>query len=540
LKKIELILSTKNNIVVTNSKIYLILLLFVFSFSIVVNLLNIDTMQNSADRYGNELVHNSTIWSVDNPWYVTQIKNYLNGDGFTINPEDPIMSMRRTPGYPLFYGAHYALFGEEIAHKIIPYTQSIIFALSAVAFGIAVSLITNNAIMGYIMTLVYGTSLFFVGYLFYTVTESLHPELVVFSLFYATKFFYSKERYSSKYVVLAAVFCAMATFTRPVDGVLLIALILSILVSKRLDFPKRLQSIFIVFSIFVVISTPWIIHNYNKIGEFVFLEKYYQSGSFGGFGAKHEALSGWLKSWGHAPPANGLSLHNKISSDLDTDNRYSTIENFVDKVVPKYAYVGYSKDELFSALVMYQDCISIRLKKYDGRTNLKKGREMWGRSIQPIDLMKTKWGEQPLECESKVSSKFYNFEEKIKHGDPFRYYILAPIFVRAPQYVFHSYTQSMAFLNPKDKEFNNMQYIVKSFYYIVNVMLWFFSVVYLFLKRAWFEKLFLGSFFIISFIFLIYFIHVETRYMLAVYPFMYLMSAITLKTLWEHSKKIWR
>ena len=477
--------------------------------------------------------------SVDDPWYTTQIKNYLNGDGFTINPEDPIMSVRRTPGYPLFYGVHYSLFGEEIAHKIIPYTQSIIFALSAVAFGITVSLITNSVVMGYILTLFYGTSVFFVGNLFHTLTESIHPALVVFALYYASKFFYDRDKYRNKHIVMATIFCAMAALTRPIDGVLLVTLMLAIFFNSELDLSKRLK--LILLSIFVVglIFTPWVVHNYNKIGEFVPLEKFNQSGSFGGFGAKHESLGRWMRAWGHPPPAHGLGLHTNISLDLNSDNKFAAIENFIKNIVPEYAYVKYSKGELFSALVAYQNCINIRIKKYSNRTSqsdLDSARKMWGPNIQSIDLMKTKWGDKPLECELSVTSIFDNFTDKIKHGDHLRYYLVAPIVVRGSQYVFHSNTYSMSFLNPKDKIFNTAQYIVKSFFYFSNVALFSLSIIYLFLKRDRGEKLLLASFFVITFVFLIYFMHVETRYMLGAYPSMYIMATITLMSFIKYLK----
>ncbi len=522
-----------------SNKIYLFLFFFVFIFAILINTLNINLIKSGVERYAGDLVHDSTIRSVDDPWYTTQIKNYLNGDGFTINPDDPIMSVRRTPGYPIFYGIHYSLFGEKDAHRIIPYTQSIIFALSAVAFGLTISLITNSVIAGYLLTLFYGTSVFFVGNLFYTLTESIHPFLVVFSLYYASKFFYGRDKYLNIYIIISIVFCAMAALTRPIDGILLVSLMLAIFFIDKLDLYKRLKLISLSLFIFGLIFTPWVVHNYNKIGELVFLEKYYQSGSFGGFGAKHEALASWLKSWGYPPPANGLSLHNEISFDLGTDNRHSTIENFVDNSVPKYAYVDYSKNELFSALTAYQDCIDVRIKKYSDRTSqsgLDSAREMWGPSVQNIDLMKAKWGEIPLECELKVSSIFNDFKNKIRNGDPLRYYIIAPIVVRGSQYIFHSNTYSMSFLNPRDKIFNSVQYVIKSFFYIVNVVLFTLSIIYFFIKRDRHEKLFFGSFFLVSFTFLIYFVHVETRYMLGVYPSMYIMATITLMSFLKYLK----
>ena len=54
------------------------------------------------------ILYGATLDSPDNAWYLNQIKNYLDGLGFTIDPLDPIYSVRRTPGYPIFYGIHYS------------------------------------------------------------------------------------------------------------------------------------------------------------------------------------------------------------------------------------------------------------------------------------------------------------------------------------------------------------------------------------------------------------------------------------------------
>jgi len=520
-----------------NSGVLFALFVFTFMFSILVNMLNIDTIKSDKERYTYTLIHDSSIWSPDNSFYTTQVKNYLNGDGFTLNPEDPIMSVRRAPGYPLFYGVHYGVLGEELAHKVIPYTQSIIFSLSVVAFSIAVTLITNSVIMGYSLSLLYGTSIFFVGYLFHTITEGVHPELAVFSLYYISKFLYSKKVHY-RYIVLSGIFCAMTTLTRPIDGVLLISLILTLIAFNKFGLFARYKSILILIIVFVVMFAPWVVHNYYKIGEFVFLEKYYQSSSLGAYGAKHESLGRWMRAWGHSPPAHGLKLHQDIRSDIGKKNRLSAIESFIDNNVPKYAYIGYSKDDLHQALVLYQKCIDMQIETYTDKINRQRLFSSKGvgrkskvidsvRGTEIVDPMQIKWGEKPLECEANVVSIFDNFSNKIKEGDPLRYYIIAPVLVRGSQYILHSFTGSFSSLNPIDKKFNNTQYFVKSFFYISNVLLWIFSIIYLFLNRNWFEKFLLGSNFAISIVLLIFIVHVEPRYMLAVYPSMYIMSAIT-------------
>ncbi|MCC7050257.1 MAG: hypothetical protein IT239_00555 [Bacteroidia bacterium] len=48
-----------------------------------------------------------TIYSIDNEWYLPQVKYFMQGHGYTLNPLDSKMKVRRTPGYPFLYGLHY-------------------------------------------------------------------------------------------------------------------------------------------------------------------------------------------------------------------------------------------------------------------------------------------------------------------------------------------------------------------------------------------------------------------------------------------------
>ncbi len=489
----------------SSNQTYSILFIAIFAFATLINLLNI----NAAKSSGVPLIHGSTIDNVDNIWYLNQVKNYMSGDGFTIDPDDPIMSVRRTPGYPLFYGVHYSLFGEEYAHKIIPYTQTFIFVLSAVLLGIISTFVTGKLFIGYWVTIMYGLSLPIIGFLSYTITESLHPSLVIFSLYYLIRFLYKEKYPSNRCLILSAVFCALATLVRPTDGIMLITLISALLVGGRAK-KIKIQPVFIVFFTFGVLFAPWVIHNYIKIDKLVPLEAYYQNHTFGGHGAKNIALYDWWSSWG-APK--GVALHEKISLDAGTDSPHSSIKKFINNI-PEYAYVDYTKDDLYSALVLYQDCIKDRYKHYNGVTD--------------INLIRQKWGEKILECESGVSNAFDNLRDKIKQGNPLRYYFIAPILVRGSQYIFHSFSAHIPFLAPNDGKYTKFQYSVKAFLYIVNVLLWVFSAMYFLLRRDLREKIIIGSFFLISFVILIYSRHVEGRYMLAAYPFMYIMSSITI------------
>ena len=125
------------------SKKYVLLLFFILvAYAVAINEWNIHAIKKNnpfnALSSNRSLVYNSSVFSIDNDWYTSQIKNYLNGKGFTIDPERYNYNVRRTPVYPLFYGLHFVLFGETKSYFFIRGSQILIYALSVIALFFAV------------------------------------------------------------------------------------------------------------------------------------------------------------------------------------------------------------------------------------------------------------------------------------------------------------------------------------------------------------------------------------------------------------------
>ena len=75
-------------------------------------------------------VYKRQSWSIDNFWYLTQSRNYLDGKGLMLDPQNAYTAVRRTPGYPIFYMLHVYLLGEKSAHRVLPYTCLLYTSLS--------------------------------------------------------------------------------------------------------------------------------------------------------------------------------------------------------------------------------------------------------------------------------------------------------------------------------------------------------------------------------------------------------------------------
>lgn len=168
-------------------KLICVLLFSAFLFAVAANELNLQYIKavNPDNKNINMVgtVGGYTVWNIDNSWYLPPIKNLLNGDGYAVNPHDSESKVRRTPGYPLFYGLHYALFGEEKSFFFIRYTQIFIHLLAVLLLGQAVFNLTQNRFWAIVSAFLYAFNPFTVIYLYTTITEAVAPSLAVFALF---------------------------------------------------------------------------------------------------------------------------------------------------------------------------------------------------------------------------------------------------------------------------------------------------------------------------------------------------------------------
>ena len=94
------------------------------------------------------------------------------------------------------------------------------------------------------------------------------------------------------------------------------------------------------------------------------------------------------------------------------------------------------------------------------------------------------------------------------------------------QYIFHSAIHTWRAFD--DYKSNSVKLALKGLAYAINVLLWVLPIAYFSSSRAIAEKILLGIVPVVSFFFMIYYRHVEGRYLLGVYPFLYLMTAVFL------------
>jgi hypothetical protein len=485
-----------------NTIINIFIFIFVFIFSYILNITNI-IIGNVGENPG-ELIQGATLGSPDNFWYINQVKNFMKGYGFTSDPNDLIQYVRRTPGYPIFYGIHFVIFGEFFAHRIITFSQCLIFTFSAITLGKIATLISKSSRLGQITSLVYGTSPYLISFLFLTITEAISPAFVIFTVYIYLKALCSENK-KYIYFFIAGMFISISTLIRPTNGILLISSIIILFILKY-NFREIIKLSLCILIGFMVLITPWTIRNYLIIGHFIPLETFQIQVPYDGQGLKSRGLNSWYRAWA---AHDMLKIHYGIKADLKSNNKYKTINDFIENETPPQIYVGYGKEELRNLFIDYQKCIEIDLNRNRG--------------------VKLNWGEKIDDCEYKVDMQFLEYAELIKKSNPVLSYVIAPFFLRGSQYIFHSGMHT--FKSMQGNKLNSAIFIFKTIAYIINVSLWFLFVIFMFSKINYKLKISLGSFVILSFIFITYNSHVEGRYLISTYPFLYLSGLLYINNL---------
>lgn len=451
-------------------------------------------------------VYGYTIWSIDNSWYLPQIKNLVAGHGYTSDPDNPEMRVRRTPGYPLFYGLHYLIFGEKYSFLAIRYTQSILNALSVILLGSAVIFFTGNIRLAKTATIMFAFCPFTVVYAYYTLTESLYPFVFILSIHLFSK---ALARNKKVFFVLAGIALACLALIRPTAGMLLPVLLVALLVegwrsrgSLRFAFTKGA----LVVVGFAAAMSPWIIRNYVVTnGELVALEKYYDESPMD-YGKGHTYFARWWGCWDN-PAAENYS-----NSVLDTiagpapEKHLEKANEFLDSL-PEYAYSGSSRAEVRDSLISLNLCFENKLK-----ATASEHHNLW---VSPHP-----------ECEEEVKSKFLGLTNNFKAAAPFRYYVTTPLLI-TKDVAFHSFSSAYGSLNPDDRHISSTQTVIKFLMYALNSLLFISFLLIGFSKKLKPGfKLLLVLFPLVTILFFAYINrYVETRYILAAYPFFYIALA---------------
>ena len=482
-----------------------IIFIIAILFSLITNELNkyYVKQNNPENNIGNtkSLVENATIWSIDNEWYLPHIKHVFNEEGYTLDPNNPEMKVRRTPGYPLFYGLHYIIFKEKLSFVCIRYTQVLIFALAALLLALSVYNFSKNSQWAFITGLLYGLSPFIAIYNYFTITEAIFPSLVVFSIYFFSRFFSNKKL---KDLFFCGIFLGITFLTRPLSGIILIGFGFALLV-----YVKNLKKTFIYVSLivggFCTLISPWVVRNYYVTnGEIIIAEKIYYGAPMDN-GRSHMSHFSLVDTWRN--PQNNYSEIINIEKEVLFNHPPYKLDSIIDNYIniwSEFAFKGYTKADLKEAIISCHQCWINKDAYLKENPNAK--RKDW----------------LNLSCEDKVVNNFKMLKEKYVSAAPFAYYVIQPLKLITAA-VFNSHSTAFGSLNPKNRDFNFIQIFIKCIMYLMNVFLFMSVLFFLFFsKNKPLNVLVFISVISLNILFVLIFRSFEIRYFLGVYPLMYI------------------
>ncbi len=483
----------------TSKKNLFLALISVLIFAFALNTININCIKNQKDK-SNEflnktLVFNQTIFSIDNNWYLPQIQNFLSGDGFTCDTSNTKLAVRRTPVYPLFYGIHYVLFGEEASFYYIKITQTFLFALSAIALLLAVFLLTNNKKVAWFSFVIYGFNPTLISYTYYTITESLSPALVCFMLYFLSS---SVKNNSIKSWFFTGIIFSLAALCRPTIFFFGLSIAFALLYINLKNFKKLVYNSVAFGLALSLVFVPYVIRNYKVTnGDFVLLEKFYNDPM--GYGMQNIEFRKWISSWMNPADYNSERVSNKMRDNVLQHRDKKTLIDSLIKTIPTSVYLSYNKE---TVLDIYHSMYNF----YEYQLSINTDRKI--DSVEKLTILN-------------IKQHTDNFIEK----NTVHYYIVMPIlFLKS--IIIQSNSASIAYLD--NYKSNHFLFFIKLLLILLNVYLFLSLVGNLFYSNKYFLiyiVLFLFVFLNCGYMLFVikYF---EARYLIPLFPLLYISGAI--------------
>lgn len=488
---------------------YLLLAILIGAYATGINELNVRTIrkENPDNTFcsGRSLVHNSTVSSIDNKWYVSQIRYFLAGKGFTVDPDMYNYTVRRTPVYPLFYGLHYVLFGEAGSYYYIRFSQLLLFILATFAFYAAAKNFSGNSRIAAISAFLFASNLTLISYLYYTITEGISPALLAFLLY----FFSRAYRFNrGKDWLLCGLFFALASLCRPSIFFAGPSLFLSAIFLNR----QKLETVLIRLSFLVfgagILFLPHLVRNYIVTkGDIVLLEKFY--GDPMDYGPPNMALRSWISCWMNPAdyPSEEISNYMKIVVCCDSSLHKEKLLDLQMRELPARATMVNSKAAIrdaYSALYDYYDAKTFRKPRL-------------------------------AEAEKNAMDKLTALKAEFVRKAPLQYYFVTPLLI-VKSVILQSNSASIPLLDNYPGDL--VKTGIKLLLYLLNIFM-FLSLPFLLLKKSYrFFGLNTLLFVFLTFAYITLILkYFEARYLIPLFPFLYLSAAMALYEIYYGIRK---
>lgn len=239
-----------------------------------------------------------TIFNGDGEYFLTPVDNYIHNKGWRRSPAVGNAGyVRRVPVYSAIHYVFRSVFDENNYLFYLKYFQLSLFLLSIFCFSkIAFHFLAKNAARFVIC--LYAALPIFSVWTFFTITEAVTPELMIFYFFFllvARKSDTNKQKFI--FYLLSALIIVLLVLTRPYSAIAGILLLYSTIdeFRKNRAFSKLL---ILAYLPAILIWASWIIRNYHTTGQIVILEQAYHPESLDRMKPEFRGLLNFSKCWG--------------------------------------------------------------------------------------------------------------------------------------------------------------------------------------------------------------------------------------------------
>jgi len=387
-----------------NNKVALIISICSIIIAFTVNEINLNQLRKD----GIELRENQTVKTSDEAAYLQPFKIFVETGKIYRNELEKYSSIVRSPGYGIIYGVIAKIFGLDKALFYLKLFQVLLFGFSVYClFFISIKVVRSKK-LAILATCIYGLLPFSMGFLYYTLTESVTPALIILYVFFLLKASDSDALIKKQLnYFFAALLFAYLFLLRPFLGIFGLAipcfLYIDFYDSKKII--HFLKHFFIYGFVSISFMMLWQIRNYFLIGKVTGLNPIYQNELPGTFRKTHKAIWDFFKGW----ESSGAHFHGTIvplwekSAEGDTSGK--NVDDIISKM-PVEVVSYFSRSRLFSAFKNYQRSTLFQ-------TEYRKNHELMP-SVLP-------------EIERTVLDSFNQLESEFKSHFWFRYHIITPL-----------------------------------------------------------------------------------------------------------------
>lgn len=190
--------------------------------------------------------------------------NLLENNGFSTSESFPYApDISRTPVYPFFLAALYAIFGYKPYMAIL--FQLIIASMTCILIYKIAKIFFNEkiAFLAGLLTAFEYSGILYSNQL---LTDTLFTFLFIVHIYFLVKFLTTNN---NKGLVYSGVFLGVSTLCRVVSVYFLIFLIAVFFLHFRKSLPKAIIKYSILTLVFLLTITPWMVRNYTVSGKFL-------------------------------------------------------------------------------------------------------------------------------------------------------------------------------------------------------------------------------------------------------------------------------